>query len=302
MNALFDNKTVFIIVKNVRADDSIYKLEVDAKTQKIINEIFDVPSEEILSKQRVEFTAGYTPLEDETFVIKNFGLSDQLKNAFCNPVSVPSFVMNREENPVIRAVCVGYCEDTEQGKCFKAAFQRFRKDQYISVSRLCLLFDDNTFRQDNRVGFTISEFVDSVFVGNDLLFSSYHFTRQIFDLSGYYRIATNTDIDTFVKEKVFDFGNHLENFKDGANVWHRRKISAINDSGILTKYKASELKKIAERQAGIRIKVKNNKIVFPTEPEETKAILSFLDEEAWKGPFSGETFLSNSKRKMKRKN
>ena len=46
--------------------------------------------------------------------------------------------------------------------------------------------------------------------------------------------------------------------------------------------------------------VQNEKIIFPQDTNEIKILLSFLDEEAYQGPFSKETFLSNSKRKARR--
>ena len=85
-----------------------------------------------------------------------------------------------------------------------------------------------------------------------------------------------------------------------ANSSIRRKIAAINDSEVLEKYKAIEIKKLAQK-AGIDIAVKEEKIVMPNDKEQIKLILGFLDEEAYKGPFSQITFLANSKRKVKNK-
>lgn len=298
---MFKNNSIFVIVKNSSAGDLIYKLEVDATTQNRVNAIFDDPAEKMLKKHKVKFAGGYNPMEDEVLVIRNFALSNQLKEAFRNPTSVEYFSMNKGELPEIRAVCIGFCESTADGEHFKAAFQRFRKNQYISTSRMRLLFDKNTFVQDNRVGLSISESVDSVFIDNDLYFTSYFFARQIFDLSSYYRTATDMDIETFIGKNVFDFGDNVETFKAEANTWYRRKIAAINDSRILENYTASKIKKLAKAHAGIDVTVKNERIIFPTDSEGAKLLLSFLDEEAWKGPFSGETFLSNSKRMAQRK-
>ena len=72
----------------------------------------------------------------------------------------------------------------------------------------------------------------------------------------------------------------------------------INDSDVLAKYKAAEIKRLAD-DAGIKIEVENEKIVIPNDKEQIKAILGFLDEEAYKGPFSQNTFLANSKRMIK---
>ena len=42
--------------------------------------------------------------------------------------------------------------------------------------------------------------------------------------------------------------------------------------------------------------IKEEAIVIPDDKEKVKVILGFLDEEAYKGPFSQKTYLANSKR------
>ena len=82
-----------------------------------------------------------------------------------------------------------------------------------------------------------------------------------------------------------------------ANSWIRRKIALINDSGVLENYTAAKIKSLA-KAAGVDIVVENKKVVIPSDKEILKVILGFLDEEAYKGPFSHTTYLANSKRKV----
>lgn len=90
---------------------------------------------------------------------------------------------------------------------------------------------------------------------------------------------------------------NAESFETMANSSIRRKIAAINDSEVLKKYQAIEIKRLAQK-SGITITVKNKQIVIPNDKEQIKVILGFLDEEAYKGPFSQITYLANSKRKV----
>ena len=80
-----------------------------------------------------------------------------------------------------------------------------------------------------------------------------------------------------------------------ANTWIRRKIAMINDSKVLENYSASQIKTLASK-VDIKIDVENRKIKLPNDKENIKIILGFLDEEAYKGPFSKNTYLANSKR------
>ena len=84
-----------------------------------------------------------------------------------------------------------------------------------------------------------------------------------------------------------------------ANTGIRRKIAMINDSGILENNSAAKIKKLA-KSAGVKIDVEDEKIVIPSDKEQLKIILGFLDEEVYKGPFSKATLLANSKRRVKK--
>lgn len=71
----------------------------------------------------------------------------------------------------------------------------------------------------------------------------------------------------------------------------------LYDSQVLENYSAAEIKKRA-RTVGVDITIKDKKVVIPNDKEQIKIILGFLDEEAYKGPFSQRTFLANSKRAL----
>lgn len=73
----------------------------------------------------------------------------------------------------------------------------------------------------------------------------------------------------------------------------------INDSKVLSNYQAAEIKNLAD-VAGVDIEIQGECIVIPNDKERVKVILGFLDEEAYKGPFSQITFLANSKRQVKK--
>ena len=130
-----------------------------------------------------------------------------------------------------------------------------------------------------------------------LIFHSYYYARQVFDLVGYYRSASDKEVEDFISSNKISYSGDIDKLKGQCNTWVRRKIALINDSGVLGRYKAKEIQKLAAN-VGISLKLDGDKLVIPDNNEEKKVLLSFLDEEAYKGPFSKETFLSNSKRKL----
>lgn len=293
---MFENCSI-IIIANGNHLDELYRLEVDADTQREICLSFDSALNDLISKKtKLSFDGSYKPHDDEFLAIENFQLSDAIKDAIRDPLGVPVYQKENGEFYDIKAIFVGKRIETNDTEKFEIAFQRFRKEQYISTSWFNLFFTNETFRREKNFGISISDSVDCYYTEGELQFSSFYFVRQIFDLSEYYRSATDQEVQAFTTSDKLSFED-TEAFKNAANTWIRRKIAMINDSDVLVNYKASEIKKLA-KDAGITIAVENKKVVIPNDKEQIKVILGFLDEEAYKGPFSQNTFLANSKRRI----
>ncbi|WP_278997910.1 Kiwa anti-phage protein KwaB-like domain-containing protein [[Ruminococcus] lactaris] len=295
---MFENCSIIIIANGSHVDE-LYRLEVDADTQKEICLSFDSAVDDLLSeKTKISFDGSYKPHNDEFLAIENFQLSDAIKDAIRDPLGVPAYQKENGEFYDIKAIFVGKRIETDDTERFKVAFQRFRKEQYISTSWVNLFFTNETFRREKDFGISISDSVDCYYTEGELRFSSFYFARQIFDLRDYYRSATDQEVQAFTTSDKLSLED-TEAFKTVANTWIRRKIAMINDSDVLINYKALEIKNLA-KDAGITIVVENEKVVIPNDKEQIKVILGFLDEEAYKGPFSQNTFLANSKRKINR--
>lgn len=228
--------------------------------------------------------------------IENFQLADEIKDAIRDPIGVAAFEKNEGEYPMIKAVFVGQCVEDGDSEQFQIAFQRFRKEQYISTHNINLFWSSNSFRREKEFGISISETIDCYYSKENLLFTSFFFARQVFDLNGYYRSATTKEVNDFTSYARLSFEN-AETFEAMANTSIRRKIALINDSGVLSRFSATEIKRLAQK-AGIDLTVRNKQVIIPDDKEQIKIILGFLDEEAYKGPFSQITFLANSKKKI----
>ena len=180
---------------------------------------------------------------------------------------------------------------------YRNCLKKFKSDQYISASKIHLFLSGDTFVADKRIGLSIGKHVDCLFSDGKLQFTSFFFARQIFELSNYYREATNSDIIDFIGNETISMDDG-EEFSKVANSWERRKIASIMDSGILRNYTATKIKSIA-KQTGIELSIKDKRIVIPTDKKERRIVLGFLDEEVYKGAFSQTIYQTNSKRKAK---
>ena len=289
---MFENSAVMVIRAD-KNDDYVYRLEMNATTQQELCISFSNAHDELLDgKSRVVFDGSYKPLTDEFLTIENFQLASEIMDAIRDPIGVKSFQKENGVFPEIKAVFIGERIESNDSEKFNIAFQRFRKEQYISPKMFNLFLNESTFFQEKRYGISIADSIDCFFTENELQFVSFFFARQIFDLSGYYRSATDQEVASFVtNEKLLI--EDTEAFKSMANTWIRRKIAMINDSKVLENYSASQIRTLASK---VDINIENRKIKLPNDKESVKIILGFLDEEAYKGPFSKNTYLANSKR------
>ena len=293
---MFETSSVMVLV-NEEHDVLIRLLEMDKNTQSAICGSFLSASTDLISdKQIIPFDGSYKPNDDETLSICDFVMPDVITDAVRNPLGLQPLVYDKNAEPDIRAVFVGERTETGTAESFTIAFQRFRKEQYLSTKKFSLYFDNNTFMRESRWGISISDSIDCLFAQSDLQFLSYFYARQVFDLSEYYRIATDNEVQNFSSNRIFDIEDGGQ-FQDMADTWIRRKIATINDSGVLQNNSASRIKNLAQR-CGLDITIKNGKLMIPADKKKLKEILGFLDDEVYKGAFSEETYITNSKRKV----
>ncbi|KRM55763.1 Kiwa anti-phage protein KwaB-like domain-containing protein [Lacticaseibacillus sharpeae] len=295
---MFENSSIFALVD---CEDSTepYLIDVDDETRADISLIFSNEVQRMMNKQEIAFDGKYKPSSDELLSINDFVIPNTIFDAVRDPLSVPTLKRDGDDSPSIRAIFVGERDESGENESFTIALQRFRNDQYLSTKRLSLFYDNQTFKREKRWGIGVGCNVDCVFLSTKLQFESYYYARQVFDLSQYYRSATDIEVETFSQSGVLEI-NHPDKFVQLADTWVRRKIASINDSHVLKDYNAIDIQKQA-KSIGLHIDVMKSKVVLPDDKQSLKEILGFLDEEVYKGAFSESTFITNSKRKVHEK-
>lgn len=295
---MFKKCPLYALIETNNKSILVKRISEDLNAQQAIDKTFSDAAVNLKdNKETVVFDGKYTPQTDdnEVLVIQNYTLPIEIQNALINPQGLEIYAPINGTLPPIKALFVGKRTIVNGENQFSVAFQKFRKDQYISAARHHLFFSNNTFVKDTRVGITVGTSVDCVFDNNTLFFGSYYFAKQVLDLTEYYRIASKQDVSNFVHADIISMEGSTE-FIEEANTWERRKIASINDSGILSNIPASKIKTLA-KQSGISIKVADKKVVLPTDRTERRLVLAFLDEDIYKGVFSQTVFQTNSKKK-----
>lgn len=297
---MFDNCPLFALIETKNKSIQVKRISEDHASQQAIDATFSTAANELKrDKLSIAFDGKYTPQADdlEILMIENYSLPMEIQNALINPQGLEVYAPVYGTLPPIKALFVGK-RTVDNGKnLFCVAFQKFRRDQYITAARHHLLFSNNTFVKDSRVGIVVGISVDCVLEDNTLYFASYYFAKQILDLSVYYRIASSQDVSDFVNCDIISMDSATE-FVDAADTWERRKIASINDSGVLQNFTAAEIKTLGG-QSGVTIEVVDKKIILPKDKAERRIVLGFLDEEVYRGAFSQTVFQTNSKRKAK---
>lgn len=297
---MFENTTFFVMLKIENGDYEIKRLNLTRESQEALCSLFSEAAASMLSEENeyIEFEGSYKPDNGEIQYVRDFVMEDRIINALREPTGVDPFVPKVDSLPDIKGIFTGKIEPD-----ITIAFQKFNKSQFITRKGISLFHNQNTFEKVSSFGINIFSNIDCVYTSNGrLVFSSYLSARQIFDLSTFYRVATDRDVSAFISHERIYVCNQ-ESFDDIADCWVRRKIALISDSGILNTYTANQIaEKAAEYNLSINLAEHEGitKLSLPDDKKEIKNILKFLDEDIYKGPLSSFAYETNSKRRFSR--
>jgi len=252
-------------------------------------ENFDEATEEF------EFDGKYKPDAGEVLYINNYDNIDGLEQAVENPLGVEPVDPTEDFFLNIKALFTGY--QTPNGT-IKILLQNFDRRKIISTNGLSIFHAGNVYKKIDGIGLTVDHKLTATLEAGKLKFYSFHATRQMFDLSEYYTEATDTDVVDFLQVDIIQTVNP-DNFIALADSWVRRKISLVQQSGILQNVPLHEMT-AAAIDFGIPFTTVDENgtdvICVPDNKSDLKKLLRFLDEDYYKSPLSKTHFVTNSKR------
>ncbi len=246
-------------------------------------------------QEEIQFDGKYKPDPGEVLVITGFDDIDGLADAIANPLSVPEVSPTPEAFGKIKALFSGHID---QNGISTVIIQHFDKKRVISTNGLSIFHASNVYKKIEGVGLTIDSKLTAILRDGALKFHSFHLLRQMFDVTEYYKEATDGDIQQFASMACLKVGDSAE-LVAISDTWVRRKLWLISQSQILEKVPVADIKAVA---AEFRIELKTEmdngveKLVIPNEKKQLKTILRFLDEDYYKSPLLANYYLANSKR------
>lgn len=271
---------------------AVKRLQLTADVQRKLVALFEVQRTAFFEgiSEEVAFSGDWKPDEDELLTIdlpQEANILIETING--NPLARPILDSGDFAQEGIRAIFTGVMEDG----IAKVWMQRFSPQQILS-RRFSLLLDQNTFKELTGPAFSLDTRLVCVIEDRIMKFKSFHNLRMIFDLSRYFREATDDDIDHFAGHAVLRILD-LQRFKNLADQTTRKLIHAVQYSGVLDKHAAKKIQTKA-RKMGLQLEVIDNAVVIPADKREIKKLLKFLHDDLYEAPLSGARYVTNSKR------
>ncbi len=246
-------------------------------------------------KQIIEFTGSYNVDSGEIFQIENYPLPVAISNALSNPLNNPVLDLNTETHR-IKALFTGNWTDQQQ----QVNFQVFDAGKLLSKG-WTLIGSGNTYKKLEEPGLVLQDKLTAHYVNGNLLFVSYHNTKRFLDLNDYYTAATDTDLDSFSENDLFEFEDQ-DTFKGNADSIIRKKIKMLQKNNVLDNLSINDIKKVAKdlnqnvaEEHQINIETSNGKLVIPKDKKQLKKLIHFLDEDYVTAPLTKRRCLTNSK-------
>jgi len=249
----------------------------------------------ITDQQTIAFTGSYNVDSGEIFQIEDYPLPESISNALSNPLNNPVLDLNTETHR-IKALFTGNWTDQEQ----KVSFQVFDAGKLLSKG-WTLIGSGDTYKKLEEPGLILQDKLTAHYTNGDLLFVSYHNTKRFLDLSEYYTAATDTDLDTFAENELFEFEDQ-ETFKGNADSIIRKKIALLQKNNVLDNLSIDDIETVANdlnqhvaEEHKINITTNNGKLVIPKDKKQLKELIRFLDEDYVTAPLTKRRCLTNSK-------
>lgn len=286
----------FAFIKDDSGSCQIKRVGVNLPLQTELIRIFEEQRAlfELNIDTEVVFNGDWKPESNEVLTLNDVTESQMMIDAVnANATSFSNLVLSNFIREPIRALFTGM---TVSGVT-KVFVQKFSSRQALSLYQLPIIKmqTGNIFVKSTDDIFTIDNKLVAIIEGNKTKFKSFHNARMVFDLVDFYKEATDDDLTELSQHGSIEI-NDLPNFIEQADSQVRKMVHSIKSSDILNAYSVNDISTAAANFANLHIVMNNGKITLPSDKKELKEVLHFLLEDLYKGPLSGNDYLTNSKR------
>ena len=270
------------------ANSPIRRIPVTRTLQNQISTFFRGQKESFSSgRDKVDFTGSYNVEDLEIFRISNYPIKQDLINSLRSPLNYDRLNLGEPNCPQVKALFAGEWNGNKY-ICFQAIDSR-----KMLSKRFTLLNSGDTYTKLEYPGIILQDKLTAIFEENELLFYSYYNIRRFLDLSDYYREATDTDLETFADNDLFEVDDNIL-FKRNADSIIRKRIALLQKNNVLDSLSIDNISQAAQ-EYDVEIEIRNNKIVIPDDKKKLKKLVKFLDEDYFTTPLTSRKCITNSK-------
>lgn len=240
----------------------------------------------------IDFTGDWKPNDDEILIARNMHESQTLLTAANqNAIALPALDVNNFENENIKALFVA----VGTGQNLRLLVQSFGPQQILGTSRLAFLHDGNVFRRLTEAAFSIdTKLLATIDAAGNVRFKSFVMLRRVFDLSQFYRAATDAEVVAFCGHASLHVTDHAA-FVANADEGVRKAIHQITKIDVFNTYGVPAI--AAQAAAiGFPLTLNNGRIEIPHARKDAKALFSFLLDKVYLGPLAQTLYITNSNR------
>lgn len=272
----------------------VCRVPLEAGVQAEVEQMFDAQETAFLDakEEPIPFTGDWKPDGNELLFIQDADLLIDFDETLTNNPNVYEFLdLSSYEKAGVKALFMH-----SKASPPRILIQAFRTNQYLQRKGLTLFFSDNQFGKLSKQGFSLAEHLSAVVEDDKVMFQSFHVLRSFLTVQKHFTEATTREVDAFAHNDAF-YIQHRETFDSHMDERCRKLIRGITKSCVLDEHTVEEIMKRAET-VGLSLGEKNGKIVLPPLKSDLKVVLSFLEESVYKGVFSEDTLITNSKRPL----
>ena len=251
------------------------------------------------NRLRIPFDVAYQPDESQIFEVSPYELPDWLVLENTESVREANVVPNDEN--VFRSIrcVVALAWDSERGDQV-LLFQNFTQSKIIKPSWRSMVFFQDMYQPSERYGLQLGEVLSAMFIGNphegELLFSKVREINTYLPMEQHYREATETEIRQVLSHPRL-FVEDPDEIVGMCSQWYARRFSMLSDSGVLDDYKAEQLRELGA-EVEVDLAVVNGAISLPSGRAGLRKVLTFLNEERFRGPITAGLYETNSRRAL----
>lgn len=273
---------------------TLKRVKTNGDVQKTLEGVFAAQEQDFYAgvDQEVLFDGGWKPEKNELLMApvtpEMLALLEAAKGNLTalHEINAPNF-----SNEGIRALAVLAGAPDNR----KLLIQNFSARQILGRG-ISMIWDGDTFTKLEAPAFSIGTALAGVVDAQYVRFKSFTNIKMIFDLANLYQEASNAEIDIFAQHATLQIGD-VDAFKGVADQTIRKLVHAVCSKGVLDTYDLTAISAAAHAQ-NFQLVITGNRIQMPGDRAGAKQLMHFLDEGFFRGPLSGDAYITNSKRKV----